>query len=386
VSGRKDSVLLDERFFTGSAPQTFDLVSGDYYFALHRIEAKATPQTVQPAAATHRRVVASREPIPLQSLEPFADATRTLRLDRYSGIAVLDFKPDERVELDLSMDTSQWPADRRDSLEIILADMQGRDYSAEYVTKTPVGRLYHYILRGQAYRLTLVQQQGQWPRDALRDAEAAAPLTIRVAAIQPREIPSTLANLAQWLSDLKISDVFEVVESYDRRKDAASVPVKLRAHYDTIFKTVESVRKGRPGEPDVWKGEAEPPYVVSLRALRSRAEIRGIESKFWLHGGISLWDRVLRKISLANNIPGRQIVIDVPAYCSASLVFEVRPGMASRYGMECMMASHPVDFAKLSARFRCSAVFDLVRHNYADVQWLHGCHYRFHDQRSLYDG
>lgn len=355
VFERNDPVVLDERVFAGPATQTFDLISGSYYFALHRAGAdklSVTQQTAQPpAAATHRLVVASRELLPLQSLESLADATRTLHLDRYSGTAVLDFNLSQRVELDLLLDTSQWPADQRASLQIVLTDMQGRGYSKEYASTASSGRrLYHYVLRAQAYRLTLVQEQDHWPRTTLSDAETAAPLTIRVGAIQSREVPVALANLAQWLSDLKIADTFEVVGFYDRAKDAANAPVELRERYDNIFKSVDSVRgKPKSGEPDVWQGETRPLFLVRLRALASREQIRDIERKFAAQGGVSLWDRALRKISLQTNIPSRRIVIDVPVYCSASLVFEVRPGMARRYGSECLMASASASIFNLRA-------------------------------------
>jgi hypothetical protein len=362
VMSSDDPVVLDTRVFAGSETQTFDLISGDYYFALRRPGAappSAAPRGARPAKApvarplapaTHRLVVASREQLPLPSLEPIADAARTVQLDRYSVSAVLGFNPGRRVELDLVLDMSQWPADRRDKLQIGLADMRGHAYRAEYARATPQGmRLYHYILTGQAYRLTVDKRQNQWPLEPLSDAEAAAALIVRVGAIRPNEVPPALANLAQWLSEFKLSDRFEVLELYDREKDAATAPDELRSRYDEVFKYVEEARSPGPRTKDVWEGGGKPRLLVRLRANGSREEISDIEEKFWKQGGISLWDRVLRKISMQTNIPGRQIVIDMPVYCSASLVFEGLPGRASRLGTECLMGSASVDLLQLGA-------------------------------------
>ena len=209
----------------------------------------------------------------------------------------------------------------------------------------------------------LVQQQDHWPRTTLSDAETAATISIRIRALQPREVPPALNFLVQWLSDHNLSNTFEVLGFYDRERDSDSVPVELRERYDAIFKSVEAARNRRNAdEPDIWKGDAKPLFLVQLRALASRDEIGEIEAVIAAKGGVSLWDRVLRKISMQTNIPSRRIVIDVPVYCAGSEVFEVRPGVADRVGSVCAMSSAATSIS-VSPGQLASAVLEKMTNN-----------------------
>ena len=352
-------VVLDER--PVAEPQTFNLISGRYDFVLHvagpsapATRPAAPHNTRRPAAATHRFVVISREATPLSPLEPVSDSRKTFKLDRYSGTADFAFnlgKLGRRVEFAIVLDMSQWPEAGRDSVRVSIRDEQSRGYDEEYRTTTPEGfRKFHYIVPARMFRLTVSQSQENWPRKPLTDRQANAELTIRVPVVEPVETPAALTNLDRWLSDIGISDRFEVLEFYDREQDAVRSPAELRQRYDRILESVESYRARRkPDDPDIWHGEAKPRYVVRMRVHGSREEIGDVEQKFRLQGNVSLWDRVLRKISLSANIPSRRIVIDVPVYCSGSVAFELAPGRVERYGNVCMSASAPVDFAKLGA-------------------------------------
>lgn len=353
-------VVLDERPIAEA--QTFNLISGGYDFVLHVGGASASassrasaPRNARPPAeATHQFVVVSREATPLSLLEPVPDSSKTLKLDRYSGTADLAFnlsKLGRRAEFDILLDLSQWPQTGRDSVRVSLRDEQNRRYDEEYRTTTPEGfRKFHYILPGRAFRLTAEQSQENWPRNPLTNREANAELTIRVSEIKSAETPAVLANLDRWLSDIGISDRFEVLEFYDREQDAASSPPELRQRYESALESVELDRTRRkPTDSDIWNGDAKPRYVVRMRIHGSREEIRDIERKFMSQDNVSLWDRVLRKISLSANIPSRKIVVVVPIYCAGSLAFEFRPGSAGRSLMECASASAAVDVAKLGA-------------------------------------
>src|SRR5215207_7581747 len=148
-----DSVTLETRTLTTGEPsQPFDLVSGDYYFALRPSGTAALSRPSAPGmdrqralAATHRLVVAASEPVPLPLLEPRAGAAQTIRLDRYSGSAVFNFDLRERVELDLELDISQWPLKQRESLQVSLQDEQGHAYEAEFARTASAGvRTYRY--------------------------------------------------------------------------------------------------------------------------------------------------------------------------------------------------------------------------------------------------
>ena len=84
-----------------------------------------------------------------------------------------------------------------------------------------------------------------------------------------------------------------------------------------------------------------------MRAKLSRDDLNIIEKQFMETAGLPLWQRVLQKISLTENILTKDIVIDMPVWCSGGLIYEFEPGSVGRTGLECLMASSKIEMPNI---------------------------------------
>lgn len=203
---------------------------------------------------------------------------------------------------------------------------------------TPVGqdndsRHPTFVLAPNYYFVEVTGRDGDGPLDWV--------LTIDDLAEQAEPARSRQA-LANWLHDVGLADLLEVVEIYDSRVPQSGLPGAHRRLARFAAEAAFCREHAHRGIAISWPlgvnvpDRLERPWlVVSFRPKMARDRFRAREDAFLRSHGVALWDRILQKVVALEEFSPDYIVAYVPVLCSSHLVFMDAYRKARRHGEEC---------------------------------------------------
>ncbi len=367
---------------------TFDLHPGSYVLqvaSLSRPSSRGKRKSDAPAGdvvPTHNVEIIEFAPQELRNLDLRSGDPITLPLERLSGTGFLGFTLEHQSRLTIELEFNQvWRAtDNSGRVDLSPVDSSGKRYRPERFPdpSNPDHILYQWVLPAGTYALRAQHRKFSWAGSAMPEVLANAPPKLRVVQVTLAPIPHLLRALDEWLAVGGLHEKIEIVEWHDTRKDLAkgengklrpqrhmrlcSCIGAIRALREHIASTGDDrlTNKGwalmtaleygaswqesvDPGEE--WQHRADglaPRYVLRLRTHMSRDELAAVERTFIQESGISLWQRLGHKLALTAGVHSGAVLIEMPVYCSGSLIFELEPGQMRRWGSECLMASAAV--------------------------------------------
>jgi hypothetical protein len=241
---------------------------------------------------------------------------------------------------------------------IKLLDSDGNSLPAAEYSEIdgPVPRASFIVPAGTYYVVAEAHYNG-WPRPELGEPLRSRNLTLRVDAIVPADLSTTMQALASWIDQVGLGELLEISEALDLRESARNLPgaTKRLASYAVQVAKYRAkavsrdlrVSKNKPLTGDngiAWPAGVEkrdrPVLVIKFNVkVDDRWTFGATEDAFERAHGTSMWSRLLQRVSALESVSARRIVMVAPVWCDAHLVFVTAAGEARRHGETCMSAS-----------------------------------------------
>lgn len=224
-----------------------------------------------------------------------------------------------------------------------------------------------YILKPGQYFVEVDGSYNGWPSPTLQEPVRSARIGLHIDKVVPYELPPSMVALSAWLEQTGLDELIEFNELTDFRNESRNLPgasarqfplvanvaaARMRQRLCTIsperceeFSSSEEMEAPSARETGKFAWPAgsieddRPALAVTLEVKKSRNILRATERAFFKRHGVTLWDRLLQKISNLEGASARRIVVNAPVACSASLVYMDTDNQARRHGMECMSGS-----------------------------------------------
>jgi hypothetical protein len=280
-----------------------------------------------------------------------------LTIDKSGASKSFQIKLPSRSKIDFAaMLPPGWRQNNRNSrIELDIIDEKDGHCGYQLIS---VHDQYSVLLEEGTYRLKV-----SWSKQ-----QESVPLILTVAHPVPVPLPDALRGLSQWFQTTGLNWKLDIRQIYVKEDGSQfPIPEERRNQFDRVFAFVSGCRQLADGflsateemqmdlnglmeaaedgvelESDIPKWidlRGGPNVILLLHSRVDREQIRSLEREAKARWGVSLWNRVLRKVALTSNIPARNVVILAVVPCSGGIVCECVPGVVERHGAECMSAS-----------------------------------------------
>jgi hypothetical protein len=189
------------------------------------------------------------------------------------------------------------------------------DYNSEKTSRS-----FGFILQKGDYLIEIHAYQNYRPRSPLEKALTDNPPILKITKNKSKEISAELVGLNNWLIANGLSNHIELVDIYTKGSnlDMSS------SLFDFLNNRLNDVDRKS---------------IIIMRTNLDRDDLSELEHRFYVDNGMSLWNRIFRKISLTSGLKSEELLIYLPVFCSGSMIYEGKPGVVQRYGPECYMGS-----------------------------------------------
>lgn len=314
----------------------------------------STPATQRREEDCYLRVAQVEENV--ESLALSKGSRTTLRLDPISYSATRKIVIEKRTFVTFSVAGAPKPGEWERPVTVNIkngastplepVESSGREDERRYAS---------FILTPNVYFVEVESEVFQWPHPLLAEPLRSAELSLQVDELMHQDLPESLLALQSWLTNVGLDKLMEVTEFFDLRHRQRGLPrsnqrlatfaaqvAGMRAPGDNtrFSERVDNLAQQiAAGQNIAWpaglKKADRPLMVVSFLPKQGGDKFKASEEAFWEAHEVSLWSRVLQKISALEGISARRIVVYIPVYCSANLVYLHRNYSAERTGSGC---------------------------------------------------
>jgi hypothetical protein len=271
--------------------------------------------------------------------------TELMRLGSIGRQAIREILIERRALVRFAIEGAPMPSNEESSLRAFVSGLSGNRID-------PVAESTFVLAPGR-YIAGLELPSNSWPSPLLPARYSQAQVAVRIADLVTQELPSTMQQFANWTLETGLSEYFDVVESFDARKGGESfnlpnaeqrlMPLAIEVGVArTSGKERElPARTKQTAWPTSVRAIDRPELVIHLRPKVKRGQFGALETT-WDWQGTPVWNRILQKISLLENLSANKIVVFIPVLCDGDLVYLDSKRQAHRRGYICASASSAV--------------------------------------------
>jgi hypothetical protein len=271
--------------------------------------------------------------------------TELMKLGSIGRQAIREILIERRALMRFAIEGAPIPSSGESSIRAFVSDFSGNRID-------PVAESTFVLAPGR-YIAGLELPSNSWPSPLLPARYSEAQVAVRIADLVTEELPSTMQQFAKWTLETGLSEYFDVVESFDARKGKESFNLPnaeqrlMPFAFEVGVARTSEKERGLPARtkqtawPTSVRAIDRPELVIHLRPKVKRGQFDALETE-WDRQGTSVWNRILQKISLLENLSANKIVVFIPVLCDGHLVYLDSERQAYRHGLTCVSASSAV--------------------------------------------